>query len=213
VINQVAKGVEKGGKIIVKGVEEGGKLLNKGVELGGSYIKSKTTPNETPTPVNPILKGTVKVASSVSPYAVKITKGLATGLAIVAKEIGSVVAHKIIENTSTGQKMSNTFNGPKTEAATNVGKNALIGFVNIWESLEDAAKNLLVQTQKSTVDVVDYKYGKDMGETTGHAISVGIDVVDSVHTAKKVGVKKLAKAIVKETVIETATKLSEDKFL
>jgi len=122
VINHVAKGVEKGGKIIVKGVEEGGKLLNKGVELGGSYIKSKTTPNETPTPVNPVLKGTVKVASSVSPYAVKITKGLATGLAIVAKEIGSVVANKIIENTSTGQKMSNTFNGPKTEAATNVGK-------------------------------------------------------------------------------------------
>jgi len=158
-MNTMASGIEKGSQLAAKGIESGGLSLQHSIEKGGQALKSKLTPSLKPVQVNPQLASVLHTASTVSPYFVKISKGVVKGLAIVAREIASVVSDNILDSEF-GKKLtspSSTFNGPKTEAAKQVGKVTLNAIVSIWDSLENAGKALLQQTSSTAVDVIDHK--------------------------------------------------------
>ena len=71
--------------------------------------------------------------------------------------------------------------------------------VNVWDALEDAGLKLLQQSATTTVSVVDKKYGAEASKTTEDGFQVAVDLVQTTYTLKDVGVKKLAKRVVKET--------------
>lgn len=126
-----------------------------------------------------------------------VSKVVVSGLASVAKEVGSACANAISETEwmkSTESTHKGTF-----QAAKEIGKSSLSAIVNVWEALETSGLVLLDKTKQSTVDVVTYKYGPEMGEVTNNGLSVGIDAAVCATTLKSFGVKSFAKKVVVST--------------
>lgn len=122
-----------------------------------------------------------------------VSKGIVNGLATVAKEIGSACVNAISETE--WMKRNEGIHSEKIKAAKELGKSSLSAFVNVWEALENSGKVLLDKTKHSTVDIVTYKYGPNVGQVTDDGISVGIDAAVCAINLKNLGVKHLAKQV------------------
>jgi hypothetical protein len=131
-----------------------------------------------------------------------VSKAIVKGLVKVAEEIGSAVAESVVESDF-GKKLGgsdgNRFKGPRADAAKEVGKSSLTAIINVWDSLEHAGRMLLHQTSHTTVDVVDYKYGKEAAKVTKDGLDVTTDIVETAYNVQQLGVKKIAKRVALET--------------
>mmetsp|Transcript_2466 Transcript_2466/g.3248 ORF Transcript_2466/g.3248 Transcript_2466/m.3248 type:complete len:504 (-) Transcript_2466:28-1539(-) len=207
-IEKIGQGIEVGSKYAVQGIEATGKFLVETVAHGGQYIKAKITPNETPAEVNPKLASTLAAASMMTPIAVKMSKALIKGLVTVAEEIGAAVADSIAES-EWGQKMqsSGKTKSPTVIAAKQVGMQTLLAVSNVWDALETAGRTLLQQSSQTTVELVDYKYGKPAADVTANGLSVVMDVAETAYSVKQLGAKSIVKKVAVHTGKETAVRL------
>jgi hypothetical protein len=198
---RVASTVFTGSQYVVAGIQSGTQTVGSAIQKGGELLKSKLKAAETPAQVNQKLANTIHVASKASPYVVKVSRGIITGLVLVAEKIGEAAAEGIMR-TPLGVKInsgSSAIGHERIEAAKEVGKAGLAAVVNVWEALEESGRALVSQLSQSTVNVVEHKYGKDAGQLTGESLSVAVDLVETAYNLKQVGVKKLAKRVVKST--------------
>jgi hypothetical protein len=211
-VTTIANGIEQGGRYLASGIQMTGEYLASGIQSTGEYLKTKIVPNEEPSKVHPGISTTLKYASYVSPYCVKVSKGLVNGLVTIAKEVGKASAQSIAETEiwKRSTSGSQSFISPsKMQAAKEIGKASLSAFVNVWDSLDTSGRILLDSTKRTTVDVVTHKYGPEAGEAVNHGLKVGVDVIETGYTLKNMGLKKFSKT----ALLTTGSELLEDENL
>eukprot|EP01119_Soliformovum_irregulare_P011743 TRINITY_DN2973_c0_g1_i1.p1 TRINITY_DN2973_c0_g1~~TRINITY_DN2973_c0_g1_i1.p1 ORF type:complete len:491 (-),score=160.15 TRINITY_DN2973_c0_g1_i1:962-2293(-) len=196
-LKSLQSGIVTGTQWTLKGVEAGTRLARQGIEAGGEYLKSKMAANEVPMNVHPVVKNTVSAVATATPYAVSLSKGTISALVNVAEHIGRAVGGSL-SGTGIGKSMGSGTSGPRVQAAKDVGKTALYAVTNVWDSLEESGRCLLQQTNQTTVDLVNHRYGKEAADVTGMGLNAAVDAVDVMYTLDGMGVKKLAKKAAKK---------------
>lgn len=192
---RVANTVFVGSQVVVSGIQAGTEKIGTAIHKGGELLKSKLKSDSKPAEVNAALASTIHVASVASPYVVKLSSALVTGLLLVAEKIGEAAANSIMESPI-GIKINSgkSFIGPeKIAAAKEVGKAGLAAVANVWDALETSGRALVSQLSDSTVSVVEHKYGQAAAKVTGESLSVAVDLVETAYNVKQIGVKKLIK--------------------
>eukprot|EP01113_Clastostelium_recurvatum_P044048 TRINITY_DN7390_c0_g1_i4.p1 TRINITY_DN7390_c0_g1~~TRINITY_DN7390_c0_g1_i4.p1 ORF type:complete len:540 (+),score=168.97 TRINITY_DN7390_c0_g1_i4:133-1752(+) len=207
----VSSGIEAGASKLVEGIASGSRAIVAGATIGGEYLKSKLTPNETPTHVSPKVAGTLFVAGKLTPMCVTVSRILINSLAHLAEEIGSAVSDGI-KSTNLGSKVKSSVpDGPRTQAAKAIGKSTVKAAVDIWEALEEAGGLLFTRTSAITVDVVTHKYGDEVGQATSDGLKVAGNVAQTVYNLDQMGVKKVAKRLAANTATKTFLEDGKDK--
>jgi len=210
---RVASTVFTGSQYVVAGIQSGTQTLGSAIQKGGELLKSKLTAADSPAQVNQRLANTIHVASKASPYVVKVSRALITGLVLVAEKIGEAAAEGVMR-TPLGVKInagSSAVGHERIDAAKEVGRAGLAAVVNVWEALESSGRALVSQVSQSTVAVVEHKYGKDAAQLTGESLSVAVDLVETAYNVKQVGVKKLAKRVAKSAGKNYVRQMLEDQ--
>jgi len=172
------------------------------MERGTQFLKGKINPTDQPVQINEKLYSSVKVASSLSPYCVKLSKVLVSGMVMLAEQIGNRVSGSFSKRFPQSK-----IDSPHGEAIKCLGESSLNAVLSIWDSLEIAGRKLVGQTRTSTVEVIDYKYGKDAGSLAQEIGTVAVDAVETFSTVKQLGLKKFAKRTAKEAGKQTTMKL------
>eukprot|EP01118_Nematostelium_gracile_P008108 TRINITY_DN2671_c0_g1_i1.p1 TRINITY_DN2671_c0_g1~~TRINITY_DN2671_c0_g1_i1.p1 ORF type:complete len:491 (+),score=144.02 TRINITY_DN2671_c0_g1_i1:39-1475(+) len=188
----LASGITTGSKYAIQGLALGTKYATQGIEYSGGLIKSYLAPNEKPAEINPTIKNTVALASTVSPYVVQLSKAVVNGLVLIAEQVGQTVATGIKES-SFGQSHLGSASGPKTEAMKKVGESTLTAIANVWESLDYAGSVLLKTTSDTTVGLVHHKYGEEAAQVAANSLTAATDAAVAFYNIEKMGAKKLAK--------------------
>jgi len=202
----MSTGIEKGSEKLVEGIAVGSQYLATGAHKGGEFIKSKITPNEEPARVSAKLYSTVYMAGKLSPVCVAVSRALIKSLATLAEEIGTSVAHGLV-NTSFGSKLAAKKETPTSKAAKEMGKTSLQAFVNIWEACEKAGRLLMAETGSVTVAIVNKKYGEEAAEFAREGLHITGNVIETAYNINQLGVKKLASKAAKHAGTTTVHKM------
>eukprot|EP01112_Ceratiomyxa_fruticulosa_P011129 TRINITY_DN2997_c0_g1_i3.p1 TRINITY_DN2997_c0_g1~~TRINITY_DN2997_c0_g1_i3.p1 ORF type:complete len:572 (-),score=142.15 TRINITY_DN2997_c0_g1_i3:149-1864(-) len=208
VLSSVTSGIETGSVKLAEGIVAGSKALSNGATKGGEYLKSKITPSEQPVHVNAKVAGTIYIAGKLSPICVTVSKVLINTLAKLAEEIGEAVADSLTGTDIEAKvKKVTPSEGPRKEAARELGKATLRAALNVWEALEEAGKTIYKNTSAATVSVVEHKYGKEVGQATSDSLVLAGNVVNTLYNVDQMGAKAIARRVAKHSVQKSAVNI------
>lgn len=129
--------------------------------------------------------------------------------AIATSNVLSAQLSSAISQTEYGRKLQDK-SGPRVEAAKTVARSTIGAALKVFEALEVAGKALLVGTANATVTVVTHKYGQEVGAATQQGFGVVTDLTDSALAMRKVGVRAIAKATVREAALDVTSSEEEN---
>jgi len=139
------------------------------------------------------------MAKMVTGSVVKVSKALVSGAVATVTIVGSQLAETLSE-TEFGKKISEK-GTEKTEAAKHVARSSLSAIVTVYDALEDAGLTLLSDMTDSTVNVLTYKYGADVGQTAADSLGIVKDLATCAVVSKRVGFKPLVQRTAAQTTI------------
>jgi hypothetical protein len=205
-LNTISTGIAVGADYLVEGITAGSQLVAVGAHKGGEFIKGRITPPAEPVRVSPKVTSTIYVAGKLSPVCVAVSKALINSLATLAEEIGSAVAGSIV-NSTLGSKVAIKKESPTSQAAKEMGKTSLQAFINIWDACEKAGRLLLKETGNVTIDIVQTKYGDEVGQVTRDGLKIAGNVLETAYNVDQMGVKKIMKKAAKHAGKSTVNQL------
>ncbi|CAH1777610.1 unnamed protein product [Owenia fusiformis] len=192
---KIAQGIVTASEWISWGVEKtaekGGEIL----KFGSAKLKQHIKPDELKKDVDPnVIKG-VEVARQATGVAVKVSgflvKKVSQAAGYLARQAVPVIRRK-------GSEMG-LISDSKMDNILEVASGGLKGWGTVYLSLETAGKSLLHNITNETVDVVQHKYGSDVGKATEHAMHATGNLLVAGHNISSLGPKGIAKRAVKET--------------
>ncbi|XP_014675879.1 PREDICTED: spartin-like isoform X2 [Priapulus caudatus] len=150
-------------------------------------------------PLKKIKESEDHVSDTISKGLVKVdklgdaTKALGSYLAPHVKNIGeSLVPESYRVASKPGGKSD-------VESVITVAAGGLKGIGTVYLGLEAAAKRLTKAVRNNTVDVVNHKYGPEVGRATDTALDAAINTGFTVYNVQHMGIKALATRTAKET--------------
>lgn len=205
--HKMAKVIEVGGTQLAKGIKSAAVFGGKGILSGSRFVRSKIKRREEQTEVSDKTKKRIRAAKVASTGIVTVSKALVVGAVAAAGAISSGIANAASE-TSYGKKLSEQ-SGPKTEAAKHVVKSGVIAAVEVIVALEEAGLQLLKDTGTATADVLEHRYGEEVGEASKGVMGVAYDLGSAKIAMNKVGVRAVAKRAAAGATIDLASTAEE----
>ncbi|KAM8834842.1 spartin-like isoform 1-T1 [Synchiropus picturatus] len=208
---KMGHGILTGATRLSVGLIKGAEATERAIQKGGIKIRSRMTPEETPTEVNPNVHKGLNAAKTATGGAVRVSKYLVTGLSnamghVAEKMAPHVKKHgaKLVPESLKSRKEGEASN---VDGAKFVAASSMHGFSTVWSSLETGAKLVGKSLAAETVNSVTYKYGDDAGKATDTGLQSAINVgatafnIDNlgVKAILKTGGKQMAKAMVKSS--------------
>jgi hypothetical protein len=198
-INSMAQKVDFGGQLLSHGILVGADFISKHIETGAEKLKDYINPVETAPEIPETIKTTLKIAKQVTPHIVELTGALASTVHAVAKGVGNYAVESVKEKLRSSDSNKISLDDPRITAAKNLGKAGAVAFVSIWSSLEEAGMNLTSSTGKAVVNIIHHKYGDEAGQVASDGIAVAQDVLQTGQTLKSMGIRRIAKGVVKDS--------------
>lgn len=194
-LSSFADSITTGADYVTWGIRSTSNFLRSGIETTGSAISRKIYVQDANTHVPSPIAGSVGFVKSVTPGVVYVSGSAAAALTSVASYIGSAVGSVLpkLSTDESGQVDPNS-TGAGLRSVGVAGARAVL---NIWSELSDVGQNLIDGTQKASVQVVQARYGDQMGKLTSDFIGIGSDAYKVKRNIASIGVKPLAKAAIK----------------
>jgi len=207
--DKVASAVEKGGLSAVSGIRKAASGTGKALKSGAEFLKSKIKQKEQPVTISNETKMRMKTAKVVAGGAVTVTKALMTGARTTAQMISRELA-SAAEKTDIGRRYANSDN-KRVAAAKNLTKSAVSSAASVWEAAVDAGLSVLKDISSATGEILEHRYGADVGEVARDGEQVISSMAESARNISKVGVTAMAKTVIRGSAVEFCTDPSERK--
>ena len=182
-----------------KGIQKGTAAATVGIKKSNQFLKSKITTRKD-VKVSPETQARIEKAKVMSKGAVKVSKAVAVGAAIMCSELAAA-ASDAAAKTEYGQKFKSSESG-KVKGAKEVGKATISGVIVVWEELQNAALILVAEVADSGADITRHKYGDSAGKAADGVADIvkdGSQVVMNVHD---LGAKELVKAVALDGAVD-----------
>eukprot|EP00164_Ancoracysta_twista_P000749 GFYU01000985.1.p1 GENE.GFYU01000985.1~~GFYU01000985.1.p1 ORF type:complete len:394 (+),score=87.63 GFYU01000985.1:36-1217(+) len=199
--HKVGGGIEKAGEYVAKGIGKAAKLTGGGIAKGGQFLKSKINKKEQETKVSEKTRDRVRYTRAATGTAVKVSAAVVTGAVAMAQSLARGIAASV-SDTDTGKKL-----GEKkiVQDAKVVGVSTLVAADTIYQELVGAAKVLLDVTAETTADLVEHRYGEEVGQVAHNVGGIAKDVGQTAVNLERIGPKAILKTTAKHTAREVLT--------
>eukprot|EP00117_Sycon_ciliatum_P031506 scpid31301/ scgid1331/ Spartin len=191
---KISSGIAVGANVASSVLSGTAQLLGKAVQAGSVELKQHIGASET-VEMSETTKTAVKGAKMASKAVVVVSEQVVTTVSSIAKVLSDQFVPIAMEKIS--MSGDGTPRDPVTQArlkgAAHVGSAGLDGIVQVYKSLESAAKHVGRGIHKATVDTVKYRYGDSAASVTDDSVSAVANVVQASHNFDNVGLKALAK--------------------
>eukprot|EP01029_Cantina_marsupialis_P012547 TRINITY_DN2770_c0_g1_i1.p1 TRINITY_DN2770_c0_g1~~TRINITY_DN2770_c0_g1_i1.p1 ORF type:complete len:505 (+),score=201.34 TRINITY_DN2770_c0_g1_i1:80-1594(+) len=191
----ISSHLEAGSKVIGAGLVTGAEYCGSGIRKGGRYLKGKLKKKEKETEVGPKTKTAIKATKEVSTAAVVLSSQFVMGVKLLATGMVKGVS-AAVSATSLGKKMDGSC-GPKTQATKTLIGGSVGAFVNLFDALATAGMCLVKDTGSATHDVVEHRYGKELGDVVKDGAQASVNIGKTVVNVKKAGAVTVLKTVVK----------------
>jgi len=200
--DKVAAGLVWGGEALASGVT---RVASTASGMIQNYVEKQTKegkPGEA-AKVSPALKTSLKVVAKVAAMTASVTGRLAalvgdasyaTALAI-AKAMPGHEKRKSAPAANTGEVTPEERSALKT-----VGAAGLMAYVQVYDSLEQAAKQVMAHSMEGTHQYIHYKYGEEAGQVAKESLPAAEDMLQATLNFSRLG----ARAFISKTASRTA---------
>lgn len=161
------------------------------ISRGASYF-TPAQPTASPVSISPGLKKRFAQTARLAGYASKAVNSAVSGLAYV----GAKVAGGVLWMAGANKPLKP---GEDAGIMREVGQAAVLGFTQVWDSMEEAGQTVLLSARDSTAGVMRQRYGPDAEEVSLHSMNAAGYTAEAAFAARKIGVKTVAKAAAKKT--------------
>ncbi|KAI7839216.1 hypothetical protein COHA_007029 [Chlorella ohadii] len=187
----LARGVHTASRKVAGGLLASATYASNSISRGASYF-TPAQPTATPVAISPGIKKRFAQTARLAGYASKAVNSAVSGLAYV----GAKVAGGVLWVAGANKPLK-----PGEEAGTlrEVGQAAVLGFTQVWDSMEEAGQTVLLSARDSTAGVMRQRYGPDAEEVSVHSMNAAGYTAEAAFSARKIGVKTVAKAAAKKT--------------
>ena len=172
---KVAQGLTKGAEMVGWGLVKGS---TKGAEImraGTVRLKEKIIPDSESKAVDPKIRKSLEAAQWVSDKTVRGSGWLISKAGVATVALGRFLAPHI---QSGGTKMLSHFAEQSDEKsnkqvviASNIASGSIEAISTVYVALENSSKILAKNIANNTVDIVQHKYGSEVGQVTDNALS------------------------------------------
>ena len=172
---KVSQGLTKGAEMVGWGLVKGS---TKGAELmraGTVKLKEKIIPDSESKPVDPKIRKGLEAAQWVSDKTVRGSGWLVSKAGVATVALGRFLAPHI---QSGGTKMLSHFteqsdekSNKQIEIASEIASGSIEAISTVYVALENSSKILAKNIANNTVDIVQHKYGTEVGQVTDNALS------------------------------------------
>lgn len=154
--------------------------------------------------VSPHFKRGLAVAGVIASSAAYVTAKLAeavghasyvTALAIAK----SLPGHKKRHAQAAGAAASDEVTPEERSVLHTVGAAGLVAFVDVYDSLESAAKVVFYQSADATSQYIQYKYGPEAGQAAQESVPVAKDMLDATINFSRLGARAFISKTAKTT--------------
>jgi len=152
-------------------------------------------------PVDPKTFEYIQKAKIASKTAVTVSKAVVIGAYSACNALASNLADAAAQ-TSFGQSVMNN-KSVKMEIAKDITKNTIAGAFIIYEELQNAAIVLVSEIADASADVVEHRYGEQMGTAAKQTAGIVKDSAQLIKNVTDVGLAPLTANIVGTTIVDT----------
>jgi len=205
----IASTLVTGAQYISRGVNSSSEYATKYLQIGGGKLVENMASNQQPAKVDPALKTAVSTIRYGSHLTVRVSSFLVDKLKSIATSTAKTVAPHLRDGSTyllkqTGVVKNSSDANSYVDSTCKVAGSAIEGFGIVYDSLEEAAKQLGKNFTEQSVTVVNHRYGPEAAKVTENSLySVG-NVAQSVNNFQNLKVMRtLAKATAKETLSST----------
>ncbi|KAG8190341.1 hypothetical protein JTE90_014445 [Oedothorax gibbosus] len=192
---KISNGIVIGAEYVSKGLVAGAHASSDLIHWGAERARLSLQPEATPRQVPPRVKEGLRVAKDASGIALKATGFMVRQVGQLTLALGRHLAPygTRLMTSALGPERADTVDGVVCVAAGSVQ-----GFSTIYMGLENAAKVLASSLSSETVNIVGHKYGSEVGEVVGTALSSIGNLALTTHNVQSMGVKAVAKRTAKD---------------
>ncbi|KAL4437812.1 hypothetical protein ABPG77_005724 [Micractinium sp. CCAP 211/92] len=189
--SSVARGVHSASRALAGGLLATATYAQGGISKGAAYF-TPAEPTATPLSVSPGLKKRFRQTERLAGSAASLVNSAVSGLAWA----GSKVAGGVLWLTGADKPIEA---GENAGMLREVGHAAVVGFTEVWDSMEEAGRQVLLSARDNTASVVRQRYGEDAAEVSVNSMTAAGHGADAWFAARKLGVKTVAKSAAKKT--------------
>ncbi len=219
----VSRGVEQGGRLVAGGLTAAAATMGQGMHWGSNWLISRIKPKEQPVEVSERLETNIRRAKQISGVAVTVSAALVTSVIGMTSQMANIIASEV-KNTDIGKKLatkgskddpsststaltttpaasisSSIADHPAVGAIKDVAVSTLVAMGEIQSALMQAGVTLVDNATAATADVVEHKYGENVGRVTRDTAAVLTDTAKAAGNMASIGPKSIAKTTAKKT--------------
>eukprot|EP00879_Flechtneria_rotunda_P001609 GHRR01001769.1.p1 GENE.GHRR01001769.1~~GHRR01001769.1.p1 ORF type:complete len:345 (+),score=146.16 GHRR01001769.1:601-1635(+) len=159
---------------------------------------ARQQPNQKPAKVSPTFRKGLELAGKVAGSAAYVTGKLAALIGQASYAAALTIAKSLPGHK---KKQPGELVSPEERSALHtVGAAGLIAFVDVYDSLEVAAKSVLGQSAEATSQYISYKYGPEAGTAAIQSVPVAMDMLQATINFSRLG----ARAFISKTAKQSA---------
>ncbi|GBG71878.1 hypothetical protein CBR_g10814 [Chara braunii] len=186
-----ARHISTGGELCCKCIEKGGELACVGIKFAHRHMKSRTVRCEAPAEVDLATARRIERAKRLSALAKSVSKLLLSGALTASETVAATVADAVKSSPALRP----------APVVRDVAIASVDAFSKLLDTAEVTGKKVLSETREATADIVSHKYGDQAANVTYEGLGAAGNVVSTVWTLNKLGVKAFAKATAKATAV------------
>ena len=173
---KVSQGLTKGAEMVGFGLVKASTKSGELMKAGTVKLKDKIMPDAESKPVDPKVRKTLEAAQWVSDKTVRGSGWLVSKAGVATVALGRFLAPHI---QTGGRKMLSHFAEQSDEKsnkqmaiASEIASGSIEAVSTVYVALENSSKILAKNIANNTVDIVQHKYGTEVGQVTDNALSV-----------------------------------------
>ena len=172
---KVSQGLTKGAEMVGFGLVKASTKSGELMKAGTVKLKDKIMPDAESKPVDPKVRKTLEAAQWVSDKTVRGSGWLVSKAGVATVALGRFLAPHI---QTGGRKMLSHFAEQSDEKsnkqmaiASEIASGSIEAVSTVYVALENSSKILAKNIANNTVDIVQHKYGTEVGQVTDNALS------------------------------------------
>ncbi|XP_005091170.1 spartin [Aplysia californica] len=202
--SKISHGIVTAAEWIAWGVGKGAEKAGELIKAGSEKFRERTSPGTSERHVDPRVQKGVVYARQATNATVKVTGFIVNKLGeatmSLARQLAPHVRRQGEKYVPKSLSKPNSEGGKSTlDGIVEVAASGLKGFGTVYIGLETAAKSLGKSLANETVQVVQHKYGNQVGQLTENSMYAAGNAVLTAYNANHIGVKAVAKRAAKDT--------------
>ncbi|CAL8463253.1 g2787 [Coccomyxa elongata] len=156
-----------------------------------------------PVQISPELKARIRMGRDIAKKGASVAGRVSQKAADISIRVAESIVRRVGPSAGFGRQL-NAGGQSRADAAQEIAAASLVAAVEIYASMEEAARTVVKSSGQATADLVGHRYGADAGEVSLHAAEATTHAATAAMRLRTVGIRSIAKRIAQHTSVSFA---------